>query len=54
MLSIQDIYSSFQKLETNQEKVDYLLWLKSKDFDYAINYDNLIKYYTNEAELENL
>lgn len=45
MLTLQDIYKSFQSLETNQEKVDYLIWLQSKNFDYAINYDNLIKYW---------
>lgn len=46
-MTLQDIFTSFQKLETSQEKVEYLRWLQSKDFHYDINYTNLINYWSN-------
>lgn len=46
MLSLTDIFASFQALQTADEKVDYLIWLSSKNYPYDINYINLVRYWS--------
>lgn len=44
---LQIIYIVFQSLGNNIERVEYLQKLKERKLDYKINYDNLIKLYSN-------
>lgn len=42
---LESIYSIFQSLPTNSEKVQYLEELQSQNPPYNINFPNLIKHY---------
>lgn len=46
-MDLSYIYSTFKSLPTIQEKVKFLEELKTYNLPYNINYNNLIKYYTN-------
>jgi hypothetical protein len=46
MLTKEDIFESFRKLETSAEKVEYIRWLQRKDLNLRINYENLIEYWS--------
>ena len=50
MLSLQDIFDSFRKLEIAEEKCDYIIWLQSKNYPYDINYVNLVTYWASQIE----
>ena len=45
-MSLSMIYSEFKSLNTSAEKVKYLTILRDMDLNYEINYENLIKYWS--------
>lgn len=44
---LTSIYSIFQSLSTNSEKIEYLKELQSRNLPYNINFPNLIHHYEN-------
>lgn len=46
MFTLENIYLTFYSLNTNNDKIEYLIFLQSQNLPYNINYANLIKYYT--------
>ena len=42
---LQIIFQEFQQLTSNQQKVQFLQKLQSQNYNYQINYQNLINYY---------
>lgn len=45
-MSLSIIYSDFKALNTSAEKVKYLTMLQNLNLNYEINYENLIKYWS--------
>jgi hypothetical protein len=49
-MDLRTIYSDFRKLETNEDRVSFLVTLRGLKLPYDINYDRLINYWTNHVE----
>jgi len=49
-MDLNSIYTDFKKLETNEDRVSYLETLRGLKLPFEINYDNLIRYWTNHVE----
>lgn len=47
MLTKEIIFDSFRNLKTNQDRVDYLLWLQEQQTGLSINFERLIDYWSN-------
>ena len=45
-MDLKTIFSEFKALETSQEKVNFLLTLREYNKTYAINFENLINYWS--------
>jgi hypothetical protein len=42
-MTLSDMYETFQSLLTNQERVEFLEMIRSMNLPYDINYENLIR-----------